>query len=197
METQFYGPDGGEPGRASGWKVRLELATAVVTLATALIGLPLFLHNRASSEAQPLPSASATGGTAADGERGANLEPGKSTGVTEDAGPSSAADAVAAQLRLPEEYIGTWRGIGTQGSQKYLTIVRLRGGEAGEEVGDSSYPPLDCTGKLTLISGGDDVVIREEATVGCQDIDLHLSLNADGTLDYVAGEPDSRPWWGS
>lgn len=183
MGAQFYGPGGADSGRLSGWKSRLELVTAIVTLVTAVVGLTVFFHSRDSSNAEPRPSTGIAAGAKADQVPAANVDP-------QDSESTGAAAAAAAQLRLPGEYLGTWRGIATQGSQKYLTVLHLKGGEAGELVGDSSYPPLDCTGKLTLISGGDDVIIREEATTGCMDIDLHLTVNDDGTMEYIAGEPE-------
>ncbi|MBT0773217.1 hypothetical protein KIH74_30010 [Kineosporia sp. J2-2] len=88
-------------------------------------------------------------------------------------------------LDLPRAYVGTWRGMVKQGDQKYLAVLRLTAGSAGESVGGSEYPTLECTGELQLISGGDDVVVKEDVdSTGCVDVEIRLALRDDGTLDY-------------
>lgn len=106
------------------------------------------------------------------------LRPGRS------ATPLSGSNDNLNPLELPQSMVGSWRGIVTEGSKKYPTEVVLEGGAAGSVVGRSEYLTLDCLGELTLLSGGYDVILREQNN--CLDVELHLELLDATTMSYAA-----------
>jgi hypothetical protein len=60
--------------------------------------------------------------------------------------------APASNDALPA-YVGTWRGVITQGSaQRYTGIFTFRQGNVGDRLGTSYYVELGCGGELTLLS---------------------------------------------
>jgi hypothetical protein len=97
--------------------------------------------------------------------------------------------------RLPKALVGGWKGTVTQEKERYPAVVTLTAGEAGDVVGESTYRTLECKGELTLVSGGDDVVVSEvvDNDENCIDVELRLAVRKDGKLKYEAfltGEDD-------
>ncbi|MBT0768333.1 hypothetical protein KIH74_05325 [Kineosporia sp. J2-2] len=157
---------------------RIELATAVITLVSALVGLGVALGvSRGDDAGEAAPPSSAS------------PSPGASL-VSFPAAPSSGASSTGVSLGIPAGFLGTWKGVATQGERRYPVVLTLRAGMPGELVGVSEYPTLGCTGELMALSGGAEVVLREVTTSTCLDADLWLVLNEDGSLGYTAGDPD-------
>src|SRR5262249_13796235 len=65
------------------------------------------------------------------------------------AAAGSAGQFIAGSNQLPQQLTGTWQGTVFQASssQSYLVILQLAG-SPGSIVGTSSYPTLNCQGKL-------------------------------------------------
>jgi hypothetical protein len=65
-------------------------------------------------------------------------------------------------------YLGTWRGVITQGgAQRYAGIFTFRAGNVGDRLGTSYYVELGCGGELTLLSvTATSLEIQEQITFG-------------------------------
>jgi hypothetical protein len=90
--------------------------------------------------------------------------------------------------KLPKALVGGWKGTISQDGEKYPAVVTLEAGEAGDVVGASSYRTLGCKGELTLLNGGDDVVVSEvvDNDENCIDVELRLAARKDGRMTYKA-----------
>ncbi|NJL57890.1 hypothetical protein HC928_24220 [bacterium] len=59
--------------------------------------------------------------------------------------------AVNAQATsLPAEYVGVWKGRGTQSGSEWSILLALTPGEVRTTLGTIAYPSLACGGELTL-----------------------------------------------
>jgi hypothetical protein len=94
---------------------------------------------------------------------------------------SSAPVAVAAAnpAAVPASYQGTWNGVVTQanGSAFQLTL-KIGSGSVGANVGSWQLPTFNCSGLLTLESGGGPLQLYQETTFnGAGECYAHFTAN--------------------
>ncbi|MGI8332644.1 protein kinase domain-containing protein [Actinomadura scrupuli] len=172
-----YGPGQGyyrPRSRASAPGRVLAVLLGVLTL-LIVVGVVVFLAGRGSPGRDS--SASEAGGSA-------TRSPARKS-----AAPQSVVD-------VPGKFRGTWRGSIDQPSSSnspYPTVITITKGRLGEVVGRSSYPTLNCGGKLTLSAASEDrLVLAEHITTGvggCIDTVLTLKSLSGGKLDYSFRSP--------
>jgi hypothetical protein len=99
--------------------------------------------------------------------------------------------AHAAPQSLPANLVGTWTGTAYEPASRiknYETVMTLRPGGVGEVVGSISYPPLNCSGTLTLLSVNMKVRVQEKITKGIRNCvalgEIDLRLRAGGALRW-------------
>jgi hypothetical protein len=161
------------------------VGVVAVLLVAAGVGAGVLAYrgaNRSGDAAAQLPA------TATSSAR--TTDPSASAPHTETATTTTAADAGSA---LPDGYVGTWSGTGTDVVVSFDVTVTLKGGKVGQQVGTSSNTVQLTRGRCdrieTLVSvSGEDVVLRAHLVGGngCND-DGQLStlhLRPDGGMDY-------------
>ena len=139
------------------------------------VGLSVYFGIQAHEDSKPDPPA------------GSGPPTGTPTAPARPATPDTRAETDP--LALPAGMAGTWKGIISQPSgvpDKYAMTLTLVRAVAGQGVGRSAYPTLQCTGNLTLETGGDDVRIQEDVSQSsCVDDELRLTLLDDHHLSVV------------
>jgi len=104
---------------------------------------------------------------------------------------SNVASATTGSGAPPEQYIGVWRGSGTQVNPmaSWTALLTYTGGAVGTVVGSIAYPSVQCGGQLTLTSvNSASLVLRERITYGpCID-------NGDLTLRLTSGTSLAFDW---
>lgn len=97
-------------------------------------------------------------------------------------------------VQMPVEtsdILGTWEGLGVQGSDTWPLSVTITGGSPGTVVGTSTYPTLNCGGNLVLVSSAPGhLTLTEQLTYNgsrmCADQGtITLDLQSDGTLAFT------------
>ena len=100
------------------------------------------------------------------------------------------------QSHVGTGFLGTWRGsIDQQGDPKspYPAVLSVKSGRVNQIIGHSSYPTLNCSGQLTLLTASKDrLTVRENITEGvthCITATITLVHRSNGTLDYSFSSP--------
>ncbi|MEU2615299.1 hypothetical protein ABZ570_27525 [Micromonospora sp. NPDC007271] len=109
---------------------------------------------------------------------------------------------------VPQAFVGTWRGQITQPNSPrspYTSVVTLKVGAAGDQVGTVRYPELECQGTLTLeVAQARRLQVTEEIRTGSQcsrEVNLDFRLLADGRMTvafrFTRERTDSPIGWGT
>jgi len=89
---------------------------------------------------------------------------------------------------IPSEYIGIWRGSGSQPSSQWSILFGLTNGLVGSIIGTTAYPSLNCGGELTLQHiNADSIELAEDITYGGNCVDngvVTLKVLTNNTLSY-------------
>ncbi len=85
------------------------------------------------------------------------------------ANPVVQEDRVEENTTLPDDYLGVWKGTGSQDDPpaEWSILIALTQGNIGETVGTIAYPSIGCGGELTLKQvNPDTIVVIERMTYG-------------------------------
>ena len=83
---------------------------------------------------------------------------------------------------VDQAFLGSWRSVGPANQptsdRAYTAELTLRNGPVGTRIGDITYPGLDCSGSLTLVSAAPDKLVVDEHI----DNNPGFSCTVDGTV---------------
>ncbi|MCX4977451.1 hypothetical protein [Streptomyces sp. NBC_00620] len=92
---------------------------------------------------------------------------------------------------IPQPFIGSWRGLLTQGGQHYIVELVINQGDVGDTVAQVEYVDLKCRGTWRLYTSTEDSLTVDEIIEpgdGCLDVSVTVTVEGDG-LAYLVDSP--------